>query len=62
MHLSLADLMAGSLDDQLIAIEALTQGIATSDPVSESERYGSRFLGQAALRTHLITQALTGAQ
>ncbi|WP_163543273.1 hypothetical protein, partial [Occultella kanbiaonis] len=62
MHLSLADLMAGSLDDQLIAIEALTQGIATADPVTESDRYGSRFLGHAALRTHLITQALTGAQ
>ncbi|MBZ2195031.1 HNH endonuclease signature motif containing protein [Occultella gossypii] len=62
MHLSLAELMAGSLDDQLIAIEAITQSIATADPVAESDRYGSRFLGHAALRTHLITQALTGAQ
>ncbi|MBZ2199568.1 hypothetical protein, partial [Occultella gossypii] len=47
MHLSLAELMSGSLDDQLIAIDALTCSIAAGDPITESDRYGTAFLGQA---------------
>ncbi|WP_156741474.1 hypothetical protein, partial [Occultella aeris] len=48
MHLSLGDLMAGSLEDQLIAMDALTSSIAAGDPIEESDRYGTTFLGQAA--------------
>ncbi|WP_420271860.1 DUF222 domain-containing protein, partial [Occultella aeris] len=62
MHLSLADLMAGSLEDQLIAMDALTSSIAAGDPIEESDRYGTRFLGQAALRAHVFTERLTGAK
>ncbi|TDE92610.1 DUF222 domain-containing protein [Occultella glacieicola] len=62
LHLPLGELLNASLDDKLIALEALTASIAVADPVEQSGRYGATFLGRAALRTHPITECLTGAR
>ncbi|TDE89625.1 HNH endonuclease [Occultella glacieicola] len=62
LHLPLGHLLGASLDDKLIALEALTKSITCADPIDEADRYGATFLGQAALRAHLISESLTGAQ
>ncbi|WP_154796334.1 HNH endonuclease signature motif containing protein [Occultella kanbiaonis] len=56
----LSELLAGSLDDRLFVLDAVTAALADVDRLDEQHEHTGRALGEASVRAHRDIEILTG--